>query len=140
MQILPVCIGRDCTTFNASLRVTKAAKDVVYKEKSQDTLVFNYIFKRSMDKFQNMIFGEFPFAGDVFFDEISKNTKAAYPHTKSKYEMRIMDKVVDFDFNPRTSFHNHSKKSIEENIEHEANTQAGYLHNTYLYLRRTLGK
>ena len=140
MQVLPINRGRDNLTFNAALKVTPAAKKTVYNSGSQNTIVSNIVFNRSMDKFRNMLYGEFPFAGDVFFDAISKKTKSANPHTRSKYEMRIMDKAVDFDFNHDRVFHYNDNRSLEEKIEQEANIQAGYLHNTYLYLRGTLGK
>ena len=118
MQILPVNRNQNSTAFNAALRVTPAAKSVVYTSGAQNTHVANMIFDRTMNKFQNMLYGKFPFAGNVFFDAISKKTKAAKPHTNSQYEMRISDASVDFDFNHNSILYNHSNQPIEEKIEH----------------------
>ena len=121
--------------FKAGLKVTPAAKNAAYHFPTQSTVVSSLVFDRSMRKFSAMISGQFPFAGNVFFDTISKKTKSARPWVKSNYELRINDKSVDFDFNHHRVFDNHSNASIEEKIENESNMQAGYLYNAYLSLR-----
>ena len=123
----------------AALRVTQAAKESVYKNCQHNTFISNLVFSRALDKFRNRICGEFPFAGDVFFDTISKKTKSMKPNTSSKYELRLFDKTVDFDFNHNRIFYNHENKPIEEKVEQEANAQANYLFDSYLYLRRQCG-
>ncbi len=126
--------------FNAALRVTNSAKNSIYHSNSHNTVVSNLVFNRTMSKLEDKLCGEFPFAGDVFFDTISKKTKTANPHTNSQYELRLFDKSVDFNFDHNRIFHNHEHRPIEEKIEHEADTQSNYLFNAYLYLRRQFGK
>ena len=139
MRIANVNLSQANNTYKAALRVTPEAKNVVYQQGYGNTIISSQVFDRSMNKFQSMLYGEFPFAKDVFFDAISKKTKAVKPHTKAKHEMRLFDKTVDFDFNIDGIKHDYSGRPIEEKIENEANKQAGYLYDTYLYLRGLCG-
>lgn len=131
MKIMSVS---DNTRFGAWLRVTNAAKTAAQHCPTQNTVVSNLVFDRTMRKFNNMLSGEFPFAGNVFFDTISKKTKVAKPGTASNYELRINDQSVDFNFNHHSVFNQHGN-GIEDKIENESNTQAAYLFDAYKYLR-----
>ena len=122
------------TNFGAGLRVTSAARDIAHHYPTQNSVVSNLVFDRAMNKFRLMLCGEFPFAGDVFFDTISKKTKAAKPGTSSNYELRINDSSVDFNFNHNGVF-NRQNSHIEDTIEQESSAQANYLFDAYKYLR-----
>jgi len=136
-------IASNCQSFKAALRVTPEAKNVVYNSGAYNTIVSRRVFDDAMKKFAARLCGEFPFAGDVFFDAISKKTKSLKPETKSRYEMRLFDKQVDFDFNHNRIYVDglyHNNQPIEQKIAQESDAQAGYLFNTYLYLRGLCGK
>ena len=101
--------------FNASLHVTDAAKNGIFKEidrlygggefytKSEVQEIKNR-FLRVMKEFKNKIVNESPLSETVIFDSIGRSTPKKSPflhsHEQPNCEMRIRDKVVDFYYAP----------------------------------------